>query len=167
MKTWMKRLLALALAALLGLTLALAEPAEAPEEKTIEELYAEMVEEDGEYLSADEVVAYLVTFGRLPKNFLTKREAQDLGWVSTKGNLWDVAPGCAIGGDYFGNREGLLPKEGHYTECDVDFKGGFRDACRLIFDNSRWEETGEIWIWYTEDHYKTFLLMYPEEEEEN
>ena len=116
------------------------------------------VTEDGEYSSKEEVAAYLHEFGHLPSNYLTKNEAQDLGWVSSKGNLWDVAPGMSIGGDTFGNREGLLPtKKGRkYYECDIDYEGGRRNAKRIIFSS-------DGLIYYTEDHYESFELLYGEE----
>ena len=115
-----------------------------------------LITEDGQYLDRDSVAYYIFTYGHLPSNYLTKDEAKALGWVSSKGNLWKVAPGCAIGGDRFGNYEGLLPK-GKYRECDVDYAGGFRDEKRLIYD-----EKGNIW--YTDDHYNSFEQLYDEEE---
>ena len=110
------------------------------------------VDKDGSYTSPEDVAAYIHTFGTLPQNFLTKREAQALGWDSHKGNLWDVAPGMSIGGDRFGNYEGLLP-DGNYKECDVNYDGGFRGAERLIFG-----EDGSVY--YTSDHYKSFTQLY-------
>ena len=116
------------------------------------------VREDGEYTSRDEVAAYLYVFGHLPDNFITKKEAKALGWDSSKGNLGEVAPGKSIGGDYFGNYEGILPEaEGRkYTECDIDSTGGYRGAKRIVFSN-------DGLIYYTEDHYETFTLLYGEE----
>ena len=116
-----------------------------------------MVEKDGHYQDLEHVVAYLVTYHRLPANYITKSEAQRLGWVASKGNLSAVAPGCSIGGDRFGNYEGILPK-GSYTECDIDFTGPTRNAKRVIFDSK-----GNIY--YTEDHYQTFTRVYPAEQE--
>ena len=82
------------------------------------------VSEDGEYTSKEEVALYIHLYNHLPGNYITKKEAQDLGWDSSKGNLNTVAPGKSIGGDKFGNREELLPKkEGRvYYECDIDYK---------------------------------------------
>ena len=120
-----------------------------PEE---EETLPASVEKDGSYTTPEDVAEYIHTFGTLPGNFLTKKEAQELGWNSSKGNLWDVAPGMSIGGDKFGNREGLLPK-GRYKECDVNYEGGYRGAERLIFS-----EDGSIY--YTNDHYKSFTQLY-------
>ena len=109
------------------------------------------VDEDGWYDSMEFVAVYLDTFDRLPDNYLTKKEAQALGWVSKKGNLWDVANGCSIGGDRFGNYEGLLPdKKGRkWTECDIDFEGDYRNGKRIVFSN-------DGLIYYTDDHYESF-----------
>ncbi|MCI5869639.1 MAG: ribonuclease [Dorea sp.] len=116
------------------------------------------VEESGEYTSKDEVAAYLNEFGHLPDNFITKKEAQALGWESKEGNLDEVAPGKSIGGDYFGNYEEVLPDaEGRtYHECDIDYEGGFRNAKRIVYSD-------DGLIYYTEDHYETFELLYGEE----
>lgn len=109
------------------------------------------VEEDGWYDTMEEVAVYLETYGELPDNYITKKEAQSLGWVSKKGNLWEVADGCSIGGDRFGNYEGLLPeKKGRkWTECDIDFEGDFRNGERIVFSN-------DGLIYYTDDHYESF-----------
>lgn len=108
-------------------------------------------DEHGTYTSREDVAAYIRAWGRLPDNYITKQEAQRLGWDSSRGNLWSVAPGKSIGGDRFGNYEGLLPG-GSYTECDIDYQGGYRDSKRLVFrkDGSTWR------IYYTDDHYNTF-----------
>lgn len=111
-----------------------------------------VITEEGEYLEAETVAYYLAEFGHLPANYLTKEEAKALGWVSTKGNLWKVAPGKAIGGGTFSNRDGLLPK-GRYRECDVNYSGGFRGEERLVYD-----EKGNIY--YTPDYYHTFEQWY-------
>jgi len=109
------------------------------------------VEEDGWYDSMEEVAIYLTFFEELPENYLTKKEAQALGWQSNKGNLWKVADGCSIGGDRFGNYEGLLPdqKGRRWTECDIDFDGGYRGGKRIVFSN-------DGLIYYTDDHYESF-----------
>ncbi len=112
------------------------------------------LDEGGTYNSAGDVSLYLYTYGHLPDNYITKNEARDLGW--TGGSVEQVAPGCAIGGDTFGNREGILP-EGRYHECDIDTIGeSSRGAKRIVYsDDGR--------IYYTEDHYETFDLLYGEE----
>ena len=112
---------------------------------------------DGWYYSAEDVALYLVTYGCLPENFITKNEARDLGWEG--GSVERYAPGCAIGGDKFGNREGILPKASgrQYYECDIDTNGqNSRGAKRIVFSN-------DGLIYYTEDHYETFILLYGEE----
>ena len=116
------------------------------------------ISENGTYSSRDEVAEYLHQYGHLPSNYLTKKEAQDLGWVANKGNLWQVAPGMSIGGDRFGNREGLLPKASGrtYYECDIDFDGSYRNGKRIVYSN-------DGLIYYTEDHYESFQLLYGED----
>ena len=81
-----------------------------------------------------------------------------MGWAASEGNLWQVAPGMSIGGDRFGNREGLLPEAPgrQYYECDIDFDGKYRNEKRIVFSN-------DGLIYYTEDHYESFQLLYGEE----
>lgn len=113
------------------------------------------VEEDGTYTQKEEVAAYIYQFGHLPSNYLTKKEAQKLGWKSSEGNLWEVAPGKCIGGDKFGNYEKMLPEEEGrtYYECDVNYNGGYRGEERLVYSDDRL-------IFYTGDHYNTFEQVY-------
>lgn len=109
------------------------------------------VEEDGWYSTMEEVAVYLTLYEKLPGNFISKYDAEDLGWDSRKGNLDKVAPGCSIGGNRFGNYEGLLPeaKGRKYTECDINYDGGYRNGERIVFSN-------DGLIFYTNDHYQTF-----------
>lgn len=113
------------------------------------------VTEDGTYTSKEEVALYIHLYDHLPDNFITKREAQDLGWNNRDGNLDEVAPGKSIGGDRFGNYEGKLPEKNgrKYRECDIDFDGGYRGSKRIIYSS-------DGLIYYTEDHYKTFERLY-------
>lgn len=100
--------------------------------------------------SRDEVALYLYYYGELPQNYITKKEAKALGWDG--GPVESVAPGKCIGGDYFGNYEGLLPESDDiaYHECDIDTLGKeSRGAKRLIYAND-----GSIY--YTSDHYASF-----------
>ena len=110
------------------------------------------ISEEGYYTSKEDVSLYLITYHRLPDNYITKDEAEALGWESDKGNLWKVSDQKSIGGDRFYNREGLLT-EGVYYECDIDYEGGFRNAKRIVYSDT-WE------IYYTEDHYDSFELIY-------
>lgn len=114
------------------------------------------ISEDGEYTSKEEVAYYLHIYGHLPANFITKKEAKALGWVSKEGNLYEVAPGKSIGGDYFGNYEGVLPEGKEYRECDIDTDGRYRGAKRIVYSD-------DGCIYYTEDHYESFELLYGEE----
>ena len=69
--------------------------------------------------------------------------------------LEPFAPGKSIGGDRFGNYERRLPA-GSYKECDIDTKGKkSRGAKRIVFSN-------DGLIYYTDDHYETFTLLYGE-----
>ena len=109
------------------------------------------IDRDGSYTKKDDVALYIHTYGSLPSNFITKREAEKLGWSG--GALEPYAPGKCIGGDRFGNYEGILP-EGRYTECDINTLGKrSRGSKRIVFDTD-----GNIY--YTEDHYETFEKLY-------
>ena len=128
------------------------------EEETLQESATEkevQVEENGNYTSKEEVALYIHTYGRLPVNYITKKEAQDMGWDPSKGNLSDILPGMSIGGSAFGNYEGALPRANgrRYFECDIDYDGGYRGAKRLVYSN-------DGLVFYTEDHYNTFEQIY-------
>ena len=63
------------------------------------------------------------------------------------------------GGDVFQNREGLLPKvKGRtYYECDIGTTGKkSRGSKRIVFSN-------DGLIYYTDDHYESFTLLYDAE----
>lgn len=117
-----------------------------------------ILEEDGYYTSMEDVGLYIHTYGKLPNNYIKKSDAGDLGWKSSEGNLWDVTDKMSIGGDKFGNREKLLPiKEGRqYYECDINYEGGYRGAERIVYSD-------DGLIYYTEDHYESFTLLYGDE----
>jgi hypothetical protein len=113
-------------------------------------------DEDGTYTSKEDVALYIYTYGHLPGNFITKDEARKLGWEG--GGLEGYAPGKCIGGDRFGNYEGLLPDAPgrKWTECDIDTLGAnSRGAKRIVFSN-------DGLIYYTDDHYESFELLYGE-----
>ena len=112
------------------------------------------IDKNGWYSSKDDVALYIHTYGRLPGNFITKAEAQKLGWSG--GGLDKYAKGKSIGGDTFGNYEGKLPKaKGRtYKECDIDTAGAkSRGSKRIVFSN-------DGLIFYTDDHYETFTQLY-------
>ena len=115
------------------------------------------LDEGGEYTSAEDVALYLHLYAHLPRNFITKKDARALGWNG--GGLDDYADGKCIGGDRFGNYEGLLPDAPgrEYHECDIDtLHAASRGAKRIIYSN-------DGLIYYTEDHYESFILLYGEE----
>ena len=70
---------------------------------------AQTIDRNGSYTSKDDVALYIHTYGELPQNFITKKEAERLGWDG--GSLERYAPGKSIGGSYFGNYEAKLPKK--------------------------------------------------------
>jgi guanyl-specific ribonuclease Sa len=112
------------------------------------------IDESGSYTTKDDVALYIHTYGHLPDNFVTKAEAQAAGWSG--GSLEKYLPGKCIGGDRFGNYEGLLPSASGrtYRECDINTLGASsRGAERIIFSN-------DGLIYYTGDHYDSFELLY-------
>jgi guanyl-specific ribonuclease Sa len=109
---------------------------------------------DGSYTTKDDVALYLHLYGHLPKNFITKSEAKaQYGWKS--GSLEKKAPGKCLGGDRFYNKEGRLPAGHTYYECDIDTLGSYasRGAKRIVYSD-------DGLIYYTDDHYETFTLLY-------
>ncbi|MGG5208484.1 ribonuclease domain-containing protein [Chryseobacterium sp. MIQD13] len=95
------------------------------------------------------VINYVKQNHRLPDYYITKNEARKLGWNASKGNLCEVLPGRAIGGDKFGNRESQLPQGEKYYEADVNYSCGNRNADRIIFTRN-----GDVYL--TKNHYKSF-----------
>ena len=116
--------------------------------------------ENGSYNSKEDVSAYILKYGHLPDNYITKAEAQADGWIG--GSVSDVIPGKSIGGDRFYIEytvgDAPLKAEGrYYTECDVNTLGKEdRGTERLIFSN-------DGLIYYTNDHYQTYELLYGQE----
>lgn len=109
------------------------------EESSIEELTNET-----------KVISFVKSNHKLPDYYITKSEAKSKGWIPSKGNLCDMLPGKAIGGDHFSNREKQLPKGEQYYEADVNYNCGNRGADRIIFTKN-----GDVWL--TKDHYKSFI----------
>ena len=156
----MKKLLSLLLTVLLacslfGACVSNTQPVE--REDTLKTTQSQTIDRSGSYTSKDDVALYIHTYGELPKNFITKKEAEQLGWDG--GSLEPYAPGKCIGGSYFGNYEGKLPKKKGrtYHECDIDTMGKrSRGAKRIVYST-------DGLIYYTPDHYETFELLYGEE----
>ena len=162
----MKKTLAFLLALLLtfslltgcGAPVKTAEPAQTEilltEEPSQPEETDAYIDPYGSYTTKEDVALYIHLYGDLPLNFMTKKHARALGWEG--GSLEPVAPGMCIGGDYFGDYEGLLPEDREYTECDIDTLGkDSRGAKRIVFSD-------DGLIFYTEDHYESFELLYGE-----
>lgn len=103
-----------------------------------------------------DIADYIFAHGTLPDNFLTKSEARQLGWDSSKNYVSDVAPGYSIGGDRFGNYEGLLPDASgrKWYEADANYTAGPRGAERILYSS-------DGLVYYTSDHYQTFTEMHP------
>ena len=95
------------------------------------------------------VINYVKSNHELPDYYITKSEARKQGWVPSEGNLCDVLPGKAIGGDKFSNREKTLPSGKQYFEADVNYNCGNRNADRIVFTKD-----GEVYL--TKNHYKSF-----------
>ena len=116
------------------------------------------LDENGNYTTEEDVALYIIEYHTLPDNFMTKKEARSLGWSG--GGLDDYEEDACIGGDYFGNKEGLLPDvDGRtYYECDIDtMNADKRGAKRIIYSDD-----GQIY--YTDDHYESFTLIYGTDE---
>lgn len=103
-----------------------------------------------------DIADYIFAHGTLPDNFLTKSEARQLGWDSSQNYVSDVAPGYSIGGDKFGNYEGLLPDASgrKWYEADANYTVGPRGAERILYSS-------DGLVYYTNDHYQTFTEMHP------
>ncbi|AJI95287.1 ribonuclease family protein [Yersinia ruckeri] len=102
----------------------------------------------------DKVSKYIKQNNKLPDFYITKKQAREQGWNPKDGNLCQVLPGKAIGGDRFSNREGTLPKADKriWREADVNYQCGHRGTDRLLYSND-----GQIYL--TRDHYKHFVRM--------
>lgn len=118
--------------------------AASPENQNIERIEA--------LTETSRVAEYVKQRHQLPPYYLTKNQAKRQGWVPAQGNLCEVLPGKAIGGDIFGNRERKLPKGKKYYEADVNYHCGNRGADRLIFTKQ-----GEVWL--STDHYRSFRKL--------
>ena len=174
MQNMARRLLALALALLLALAGLFAATAEEDWRSQLRRLFDLTEDYDGgsetpeaekktevefelPVTDPQQIVNYLGIYGELPENFITKDEAKALGWDSRYNYVGEVAPGKSIGGDRFGNYEGVLPKKKGRTwyECDANYRGKKRGAERVLFSS-------DGLYYYTDDHYQTFTQMFPE-----
>ena len=127
----MKRKLLMLAAVLLAVLLALTGCGTAEKSARAAETPAEA---SGPIIEPQAIADYLFEHGELPENFITKREAQALGW--DRNYLSDVAPGMSIGG--------------------IDYDGYERNAERIVYSN-------DGHVYYTRDHYQTFTELFPSE----
>lgn len=124
---------------------------------TIQTQESNLLDEDGHYNSKEDVALYIHLYGHLPENYITKAQCENLGYPNNRAE--EAVPDGAIGGDRFGNYEGLLPKAPGraWTECDIDTWGRTsRGTKRIVFSN-------DGLVYYTDDHYESFTLLYGEE----
>ena len=144
------RLFVLLLTAILLLSACVASASGKKEDKP------EVTEESLAMNAAQELADYIDEHGELPENFIRKKEAEARGWKTTYRYVGDLGDGITIGGDYFGNYEQKLPvvKGRKYYEADCFYKGGKRNAYRIIYST-------DGHVWYTEDHYNTFIELFP------
>lgn len=104
------------------------------------------VVESGKYNTMKEVGAYIYLFHKLPSNYNTSSKYVKSNYTASNK--------LSYGGATFQNREGLLPKKSGrtFTECDIEYRGGNRNAKRIVFSND--------WlIFYTSDHYESFSIL--------
>jgi hypothetical protein len=101
---------------------------------------------DGYYNTKEEVALYIYLYLALPSNYRKKSEFNRNDY--TKENK------LSTGGDRFYNKERLLPEASGriYTEADIDYSGGSRNAKRIVFSN-------DLLIFYTSDHYASFSIF--------
>lgn len=97
---------------------------------------------------------WLKHFGTLPNYYITKEEAIELGWISRRGNLDEVAPGKMIGGSIYKNLDERLPEKiGRiWYECDIDYKGGYRNNFRIVYSN-------DGLMFRSDSHYINFIAI--------
>ena len=134
------------------------EQSEQPEQETPETEPTQKEEDsssgldpNGYYNTKDAVALYIHIYGRLPNNYITKSQGNSL-----YGSYKNIPSNMNIGGDRFGNREGLLPAGHTYYECDIGTTGGRnRGAKRIVFSS-------DGLVYYTDDHYESFTLLYGE-----
>lgn len=102
------------------------------------------VKEDEKYIDVESVAMYIVTFHKLPSNYILKSQSDD----------YDDS--YSIGGDYFGNKEGYLPSSynGCYRECDINAKKSSRGKKRIVYEIKSYR------VFYTEDHYDNYREYY-------
>jgi hypothetical protein len=118
--------------------------------KVVQELNKQLLPKINEYELTDILKTLNSTENKkLPRKFVTKKQARARGWKPGK-NLWSVLAlkKKSLGGDVFENLEGRLPQR-HWREADLDYRGGRRGGKRLIYSDDGMRMV-------TVDHYQMF-----------
>ena len=151
----MKKVLILLMSLMLACGCAFAEDAVTSATLEIDKL-SEAEAEEGPIITPQGIADYLFAYGELPPNFITKAEARELGWQTVYKHVSDAAPGMSIGGDRYGNYQGLLPaqKGRKYFEADCNYVFGNRGPERIVYSS-------DGLVYYTDDHYRSFIRMKP------
>lgn len=94
----------------------------------------------------------LMFYGKLPDYYITKKEAERLGYISYLGNLATVAPDRMLFKGIYENKNGHLPTAPGrvWYEADINYTRGYRGTDRILFSND-----GLVFVTY--DHYRTFI----------
>jgi len=97
---------------------------------------------------------WLKLYGKLPDYYITKEEAENLGWTRGK-DLSKFAPGKMIGGEVYYNDKHILPeKQGRiWKECDINYESGKRNSFRLFYSN-------DGLMFYSPDHLDGNVTVY-------
>ena len=95
---------------------------------------------------------YLKVYGKLPSYYITKKEAEGLGYRSYLGNLAQVAPNRMLLKGIYQNSNGHLPTAPGriWYEADINYEYGYRGSERILFSSD-----GLIFV--TQDHFHTFI----------
>lgn len=103
----------------------------------------------------DWVANYLKQYGKLPNNYITKSQAQALGW-SPWADLSSYAPGKSIGGDVYKNlTEPKIPIPDQvwriWYEADIWYVNGLRWSDRIVYSND--------WLIFKSNHYQDWTQI--------
>ena len=105
------------------------------------------INENSYYTTKEEVALYLVTYKKLPSNYMTKNNYNNM---TNSGTDLPAGSSTRIGGDRYYNSDGDLPDfGGAWSECDVNASGptpSQRGSKRIVF-------TWNFRMFYTDDHY--------------
>lgn len=115
------------------------------------------LDEGGEYTSAEDVALYLHLYAHLPQNFIAKKDARRARLERRRAGrlrrrqMHRRRPVRKL------RRTSAGRARREYHECDIDtLHAASRGAKRIVYSN-------DGLIYYTEDHYESFILLYGEE----